>query len=128
MKQIKLISAMLLIATMFLGFNACSDDDDNGKEQTSSIVGKWKVMEDKYSNDRLEFKSNGTFDYYHAEWKYSEVGKYKVESGKLYQMYSDEEDWIIYQIIELNSISLITEEFRENGTLSGYRESYQRIN
>lgn len=128
MKQIKFISAMLLIAVMFLSFNACSDDDDKGKEQTSSIVGKWKVLEEGYTNDRYEFKSNGTFDYYHADDKYHEVGKYKIESGKLYQMYSDEEDWIIYQIVELNSISLITEEFRENGTLSGYRESYQRIN
>lgn len=128
MKQIKLISAILLIATMFLGFNACSDDDDKGKEQTSSIVGKWKVLDAKYANDWYEFKSNGTFDYYHAEGDYHEVGKYKVESGKLYQMYSDEDHWHIYQIVELNSISFITEELEEDFTLSGYRESYQRIN
>lgn len=128
MKQIKFISAMLLIATMFLGFNACSDDDDKGKEQTSSIVGKWKPMEDGYTNDRLEFKSNGTFDYYHAEDKYSEVGKYKVESGKLYQMYSDEEDWIASKIVELNTISLVLQEFYDDGTLSNTKDSYQRIN
>ena len=128
MKQIKFISAMLLIAIIFLGFNACSDDNDKGKEQTSSIVGIWKVLDAKYVNDRYEFKSNGTFDYYHAEGKYHEVGKYKIESGKLYQMVSDEEYWHIYQIVELNSISLITEELEEDFTLSGYRESYQRIN
>lgn len=40
MKQIKFTS-MLLLATMFLGFTTCSDDDDDKNE--NSIIGTWKV-------------------------------------------------------------------------------------
>ena len=43
MKQIKFISAILLIATMFLGFNACSDDEkdpNNENKLTGSLINK----------------------------------------------------------------------------------------
>ncbi|WP_165027320.1 lipocalin family protein [Dysgonomonas sp. ZJ279] len=130
MKQIKFISAILLLATLFLGFNACSSDDDKDEEQTNSIVGKWKLTTNNGSiHTHLEFKSDGTFEYTSTkETDYKEVGKYKIESDKLYQMFSDEEDWVTSQIVELNTISLILQEFHNDGTLSNTKDSYQRIN
>lgn len=125
MKQIKLFSMMLLLATMFVGFNACSDDDDD--KGNDSIVGKWKVMQSGYDGDFMNFTSDGKFEYYHASRDYSEYGKYKVETGNLYLMYSDEDTWIIYKIVQVNSTSAIIREYEENGEL-GDTYSFQRMN
>lgn len=125
MKQIKLFSVLLLLATMFMGFNACSDDDDD--KGNDLIVGKWKVMASGSDGDWMNFTSDGKFEYYHAKNEYSEYGKYKVETGNLYLMYSDENTWIIYKIVQINSKSAIIREYEENGEL-GDSYSFQRIN
>lgn len=41
---------MMLLALMVtaLGFTACSDDDDNGGEDKSALVGTWDVVKDDY--------------------------------------------------------------------------------
>lgn len=130
MKQIKLFSMMLLLATMFLSFNACSSDDEDKKEE-NSIVGKWKLINSNGSvHTHLEFKSNGTFEYTSTkEPEYEEHGKWKIESdGKLYFLFSDEDTWWTSKIHEVNSISLVLEEYLEdNTTLSGDKDNYQRI-
>jgi len=127
MKKFRCIAVVLLLATMFVSFNACSsDDDDNGKEE-NLIVGKWKELS---SSEILEFKSNGTFEYTDSEdTDYKEVGKWKIESdGKLYFLFSDDDTWWASKIHEVNSTSLILEEYIEdNATLSGSKYSYQRI-
>lgn len=118
---------MLLLATMFLSFNACSSDDD--KKEENSIVGKWKVMATGYTDQIMEFKSNNTFEYFYTNKGYSEKGKYKIESDKLFLMW-DEDDiptWDMHKIHELNSISLIIEEYGSNGNLDGDKEYFQRI-
>lgn len=63
MKQIKLFSMMLLLATMFLSFNACSSDDDNldnganGKRITKIVneYGQDDVRTEifSYSNEKM---------------------------------------------------------------------------
>jgi len=129
MKQIRLFSMMLLLATMFLGFTACSSDDDNNGKEEHLIVGKWKELGIKTSTI-LEFNLNGTFQYTDSEdTDYEEHGKWKIESdGKLYFLFSDEDTWWASKIHEVNSTSLVMEEYLEdNTTLSGSKDSYQRI-
>lgn len=127
MKNFRCFSAILLIATMFLSFNACSDDDSPKEENL--IIGKWKELGTN-TTKILEFKSNGTFEYTDSEdADYKEVGKWKIESdNKLYFLFSDEDTWWASKIHEVNSTSLVLEEYLEdNTTLSGSKDSYQRI-
>lgn len=129
LKKMRLLTAMLLLASVFIGFNACSDDDDKDKEE-NYIIGMWDVMEKGSIGEVIEYKSNGTFEYYYTEEHKdeNETGKYKIESGKLYQMW-DEDDvpsWSVYKIHELNSTSLVIEEYEEGDKLSGYIESFQK--
>jgi len=128
MKNLRCFTAILLIATMFANFSCSSDDDDDKKEE-NLIVGKWKVMESGYTDEIMEYKANGTFEYFYVNDGYSETGIYKIESGKLYLMWDEDDikDWDIYKIHELNSISLMIEEYDEKGNLYGYKESFQRI-
>ena len=119
--------AVVLLATMLVSFNACSSDDDEEDKKESLIVGKWK---ETGSTTVLEFKSNGTFQYTETDDpNYEEHGKWKIESdGKLYFLFSDENTWWASKIHEVNSTSLVLEEYEEdNTTLSGYKDSYQRI-
>lgn len=65
MKQIKLFSVVLLFATMFIGFTACSSDDDdsngtslNPKSKristiTNEFEGETRVQKFTYTNDKL---------------------------------------------------------------------------
>jgi len=52
MKQIKLLSMMLLLGTMFFGFSACSDDDGNDNNNNNSGDNSKKVTKvvNEYSN------------------------------------------------------------------------------
>ena len=57
-----------------------------------------------------------------------EVGKYKIDGNKLYEMYSDEEEWIINDILLLNSMTLSVQELEADGvTPTGQKYSYQRV-
>lgn len=130
MRNFRCFPAILLIATMFLSFNACSDDGEDDKKE-SLIVGKWKLISGNGNvHTHLEFKSNGTFEYTSTEeLDYEEHGKWKIESDILYMLFSDEEeDWMTNKIHLLNSMSLIIEEFNDDGSLDGEsKDSYQRI-
>lgn len=64
MKQIKLFSVVLLLATMCIGFNACSSDDDGGGTTlnpkskristiTNEFEGETRVQKFTYTNDKL---------------------------------------------------------------------------
>lgn len=117
---------MLLLATVFVGFNACSDDDEDDKHE-SLIVGKWKLIKESGNyHTHLEFKSTGTFEYTSTEdLDYEEHGKWKIESDILYMLFSDEEDdWMTSKILLLNSTSLVFEDLEEEGE---DKSSYQRI-
>lgn len=131
MKKIKLLTVVFLLSTLFVGFNACSNDDEDDGKKDQLIVGKWKRMTEEGSvHTHLEFKSNGTFEYTSInenERDYEEHGEYRIENGKLYQMFSDEDEWIIYKIDELNSISLILRGHNSDGELDDYTINYQRV-
>ena len=59
---------------------------------------------------------------------YNEVGKYKKDGNKLYEMYNDEEEWIINDILLLNSMTLSVQELEADGvTPTGQKYSYQRV-
>ena len=59
---------------------------------------------------------------------YKEVGKYKIDGNKLYEMYNDEEEWIINDILLLNSMTLSVQELEADGvTPTGQKYSYQRV-
>ena len=56
------------------------------------------------------------------------MGKYKIDGNKLYEMFSDEEDWTINDILLLNSMTLSVQELEADGvTLTGHKYSYQRV-
>ena len=109
-------------------------DIDNGTikgqdDYTSLIIGKWKMTSGDAVATHVSYKNNGTFEYTSTEDNsYKEVGKYKIDGKKLYEMYSDEEEWIINDILLLNSMTLSVQELEADGvTPTGQKYSYQRV-
>lgn len=131
MQKFKLITIILLLSTLFIGFSACSDDDD--KEKTEHlIVGKWKRINEEGSlHTHVEFKSDKTFKYTSTEDSEEvEVGKWKIEGDMLYEWFSDQDYWSPNKIHELNSITLILEELIDAGETPTREKQtvYQRVN
>ena len=109
-------------------------DIDNGTikgedNYASLIVGKWKMTSGNANATHVTYKNDGTFEYTSTEDNsYKEVGKYKIDGNKLYEMFSDEEDWTINDILLLNSMTLSVQELEADGvTLTGHKYSYQRV-
>lgn len=128
MKQIKLFSMMLLLATIFVGFNACSSDDDNNNQSSYEelIIGKWLLIVSDGSNEveHLVFKSNGIMTWGSDDY-ISDYARYKIINNKIYFRWSDkdnlenesqewwndtnynnEDNWESSPIYELNSTTL----------------------
>ena len=95
----------------------------------SLIIGKWKMTSGDAVATHVTYKNDGTFEYTSTEdSSYKEVGKYKIDGKKLYEMYSDEEEWIINDILLLNSMTLSVQELEADGvTPTGQKYSYQRV-
>lgn len=74
MKQIKLFSVVLLLATMFLSFNACSDDDDdnpnnrNKSKKITKIVNVYGMNDDDIWTDIFLY-SKGKMSKYTAQYR-----------------------------------------------------------
>ena len=107
---------------------------DNGTikgqdDYASLIIGKWRMTSGDAIATHVTYKNDGTFEYTSAEdSSYKEVGKYKIDGNKLYEMYSDEEEWIISDILLLNSMTLSVQELEADGvTPSGKKFAYQRV-
>lgn len=98
-------------------------------DYTSLIIGKWKMTSGDAVATHVTYKGDGTFEYTSAEVSsYKEVGKYKIDGNKLYEMYSDEDEWAISDILLLNSMTLSVQELEADGvTPSGKKFSYQRV-
>lgn len=77
----------------------------------------------------VTYKNDGTFEYTSTEDNsYKEMGKYKIDGNKLYEMFSDEDEWIISDILLLNSMTLSVQELEADGvTPTGQKYSYQRV-
>lgn len=104
---------------------------DNGKLiDTSSIVSSWKLTVDKgYTHTHVTFTKDGTFSYTSTdELDYEEHGTYKIVDNLLYQMFSDEDEWVIGEILLLNSETLSIQDLDDDGvTPRGKPYSYQRV-
>lgn len=104
----------------------------NGSEViTSSIVGTWKLItKTDQKATHVTYSNDGTFKYTSTkDTSYEEYGRFKIEGTKLYEMFSDEEDWIPTEILLLNSITLTLQGLEDDGvTLYGKPYSYQRVN
>ena len=95
----------------------------------SLIIGKWKMTSGNAIANHVAYKNDGTFEYTSTEdSSYKEVGKYKIEGNKLYEMYSGEDEWIISDILLLNSMFLSVQELEADGvTPNGKKFAYQRV-
>lgn len=109
-------------------------DIDNGTikgqdDYASLIIGKWKMTSGDAVATHVTYKSDGAFEYTSTEdSSYKEVGRYKIDGNKLYEMYSDEEEWAISDILLLNSMTLSVQELEADGvTPSGKKFSYQKV-
>ena len=109
-------------------------DTDNGTikgqdDYASLIIGKWKMTSGDANATHVTYKSDGTFECTSTENPlYNEVGKYKIDGNKLYEMFSDEDEWIISDILLLNSMTLSVQELEADGvTPTGQKYSYQRV-
>ena len=93
------------------------------------IIGKWKMTSSDAVATHVIYKNDGTFEYTSTkDNSYKGVGKYKIDGNKLYEMYSDEEEWIINDILLLNSMTLSVQELEADGvTPTGQKFSYQRV-
>ena len=93
------------------------------------IIGKWKMTSGDAVATHVTYKDDGTFEYTSTEDNsYKEVGKYKIDGKKLYEMFSDEDEWLISDILLLNSMTLSVQELEADGvTPSGKKFAYQRV-
>lgn len=121
----------LLVVVLAVGLVACGGDKEGGdKEITPSIVGTWKLTVDKgYTHTHVTFTKDGTFSYTSTdELDYEEHGTYKIVDNLLYQMFSDEDEWAIGEILLLNSETLSIQDLDDDGvTPRGKPYSYQRV-
>ena len=108
---------------------------ENGEVQVEDdynslfIIGKWKMTSGDAVATHVTYKDDGTFEYTSTEDNsYKEVGKYKIDGKKLYEMFSDEDEWLISDILLLNSMTLSVQELEADGvTPTGQKYSYQRV-
>jgi len=121
----------LLMVMLAINLVACGDDKEDGDEEiTPSIVGTWKLTVDKgYTHTHVTFTKDGTFSYTSTdELDYEEHGTYKIVDNLLYQMFSDEDEWAIGEILLLNSETLSIQDLDDDGvTPRGKPYSYQRV-
>ena len=121
----------LLMVMLAINLVACGDDKEDGdKEITPSIVGTWKLTVDKgYTHTHVTFTKDGTFSYTSTdELDYEEHGTYKIVDNLLSQMVSDEDEWVIGEILLLNSETLSIQDLDDDGvTPRGKPYSYQRV-
>lgn len=130
MRTLRLIGMTLLMVMLAVNFAACSNDDDDKEDAKPSIVGTWKLVSNEgLSATHVAYNSNGTFKYTSTkEADYEEHGKYKIEGTKLYEMFSDEDQWSISEILLLNSTTLTLQEMEDDGvTPYGKPYSFQRV-
>lgn len=131
MKQIKIITVLLLFTAIGFNFIACSSDNEDNQKENNYIIGKWELINKNHNSvhTHFEIKSNGTFEYTSdQEPEYKEAGKWKIESEKLYQLFSDEDQWMMSKIHEVNSINMILEEYdTDKGIPNGLINTYQRV-
>ena len=131
MKNLKHLGMTLLMVMLAINLVACGDDKEDGdKEITPSIVGTWKLTVDKgYTHTHVTFTKDGTFSYTSTdELDYEEHGTYKIVDNLLYQMFSDEDEWAIGEILLLNSETLSIQDLDHDGvTPRGKPYSYQRV-
>ena len=131
MKNLKHLGMALLMVMLAINLVACGDDKEDGdKEITPSIVGTWKLTVDKgYTHTHVTFTKDGTFSYTSTdELDYEEHGTYKIVDNLLYQMFSDEDEWVIGEILLLNSETLSIQDLDDDGvTPRGKPYSYQRV-
>ena len=131
MKNLKHLGMALLMVMLAINLVACGDDKEDGdKEITPSIVGTWKLTVDKgYTHTHVTFTKDGTFSYTSTdELDYEEHGTYKIVDNLLYQMFSDEDEWVIGEILLLNSETLSIQDLDDDGvTPRGKPYTYQRV-
>ena len=131
MKNLKHLGMALLMVMLAINLVACGDDKEDGdKEITPSIVGTWKLTVDKgYTHTHVTFTKDGTFSYTSTdELDYEEHGTDKIVDNLLYQMFSDEDEWVIGEILLLNSETLSIQDLDDDGvTPRGKPYSYQRV-
>ena len=131
MKNLKHLGMALLMVMLAINIVASGDDKEDGdKEITPSIVGTWKLTVDKgYTHTHVTFTKDGTFSYTSTdELDYEEHGTYKIVDNLLYQMFSDEDEWVIGEILLLNSETLSIQDLDDDGvTPRGKPYSYQRV-
>ena len=119
----------LLMVMLAVNFTACSNDED-GDNLELSIVGRWHLTTSTGTiHTHVTFTDDGKFSYTSTEdSEYEEHGEYKVIDDILYQMFSDESDWIKSKILLLNEETLTIQDLDDDGvTLLGKPYSYQRI-
>lgn len=134
MKTLRLIGVALFTVLMSVSFSACSSSDDENEDGDNSykslIIGKWRVSgESSMVATHVEYKKDGTFWNTSTEDPiYEEHGIYKIDGDILYKMFSNEDDWEMYKITLLNSMTLIIQKIRDNGELSSSKKTFQREN
>ena len=86
-------------------------------------------MDKGYTHTHVTFTKDGTFSYTSTdELDYEEHGTYKIVDNLLYQMFSDEDEWVIGEILLLNSETLSIQDLDDDGvTPRGKPYSYQRV-
>ncbi len=112
MNVMKKISWMCLM-TMMIILTACSKDDENSK---ADLVGKWYFdsyatniswADDLQKGDWVEFKADGTYIEYYAQYKDSVQGKWKLSNNQLVIYGCDDNALnVTYQVKELSSKNL----------------------
>lgn len=133
MKKLKVLFLSLLALTTIV---SCSKDDDNDSSTSASIEGKWEFThegetltsldpaesEGNCGLDIYEYISGGAFketDYYmnnEACTSDNDTGTWSKNGNTLTKNYTNDDEPITYEIIELSQTTLKLKEMDEEGT------------
>lgn len=102
MKKLNLLWLMGIMMLLPICFTSCSDDDDEVPGSSSSLIGKWEIIYNKYqykedgkiieqgegeaSGIGLIFHENGTCEhgeYYSGRWHWENMGTWIYKNGKI---------------------------------------------
>lgn len=118
--------AILIVAFVSVGFVSCgSDDPDEKKEDSVTLIGTWSMNFGKNDYCLLTFYQNGTVkyqEYDNGEWEEDETYRYTYNNGILIFLYNNGNERESIEVISLSSTKLVLKDWPDGGVNTFIRQ------